>query len=83
MLYEVEKMVNYWKIHVTHIIVSLEWVGGLLGQFGIMGFYHMPFTVWTFLVDLAFTMPNGYFLSKWAFSENSQGVEVTASSEKN
>jgi len=60
---------EYHKIHLTHVLVSGEWVLALITFFYLVGLYHIPLNLWTFMSVLGFSAPNGYFLSKWAITD--------------
>lgn len=60
---------SYHKIHMTHVLVSFIWAIALMGEMAIIGFYHIPLNIWTFLVTLAIVSANSYYMAKWTFKD--------------
>lgn len=64
-----EGKMEYHKIHLTHVLVSGEWVLAQVATFGLMNYYHVLWSLYSFLTILAYVGANSYFLSKWTIND--------------
>ncbi|MEM4067322.1 MAG: hypothetical protein QXV17_10800 [Candidatus Micrarchaeaceae archaeon] len=67
---------QYFKIHMTHVLVSLIWGIAQLSTFAIMAYYHVSWNIWSDIAIGMYTLANSYFLSKWVISDTGASAEA-------